>query len=84
MTDSSLLQTLDYELVVESAAMDAIQLLASLGGTSGLWAGLSIVTFVEILELLFGEFSDYFVRKKCHCTSSSAVGDTPALRSTEL
>ncbi len=31
--------------------MDAVQLLTNLGGTMGLWAGISIVTFMEFLDL---------------------------------
>ncbi len=46
------LQSLDYELISETPAMDAVQLLSNLGGTTGLWAGVSIVTFMEFIDLL--------------------------------
>ncbi len=36
--------------------MDGMQLLTNLGGTTGLWAGTSIVTFMEFVELFFSAF----------------------------
>ncbi len=57
------LQTLDYEWISESPAMDAIQLLTNLGGTMSLWAGVSTVTFMEFIDLFFSSLFGCLVRR---------------------
>jgi hypothetical protein len=40
------------ELIVESATMELWDLLANIGGTMGLYAGMSLLTLVEITEII--------------------------------
>jgi hypothetical protein len=39
-------------MIVESATMDIWTLLANIGGTMGLYAGMSLLTIVEITEIV--------------------------------
>jgi hypothetical protein len=44
--------TLSYELVVESAKMNLVELIASIGGNLSLFMGVSIFTLFEVVEIL--------------------------------
>ncbi len=44
-------QELNYETIVEQAALDVWDLLATIGGTLGLYVGVSFLTVGEFFEL---------------------------------
>jgi hypothetical protein len=43
--------SLSYTLISESAAMDVVALLSNIGGTMGLFLGVSVLTFMELFEI---------------------------------
>ena len=45
-------ETMAYTVITEKTTMDIVSLLSSIGGTLSLFLGLSILSFVEILEFL--------------------------------
>lgn len=45
----------------QSATMSAIDLLSALGGQSGLWIGISFLSIMEIIEVLYR-----LIRRECH------------------
>ncbi|UJR16178.1 hypothetical protein I4U23_003088 [Adineta vaga] len=55
------------EILTESAVYTWIDLISSIGGQTGLWIGISLIGFVELLELLYlllNRFSTYFLSTK--------------------
>jgi uncharacterized membrane protein len=44
--------SLSYTQITESVKMNKVSLLASIGGFMGMFLGMSLMTFIEILELL--------------------------------
>ena len=49
-------QSLSYTVSTESPTLDVIGLLAYIGGTLGLFLGISVLTFVEFVEIAFAFF----------------------------
>ena len=54
-------ETLSYALVTEAEKMDIVGLLAGIGGNLGLFLGVSIFSFCEIIEIVL---ELYFIRRK--------------------
>ena len=48
--------SLSYTLITESAAMDLVVLLSNIGGTMGLFLGVSVLTFMEFFEIFLVAF----------------------------
>jgi hypothetical protein len=48
---SVLYQSMSYTISTESPTLDVIGLLAYIGGTLGLFLGISVLTFVEFVEI---------------------------------
>jgi hypothetical protein len=44
--------SLSYTVTTESAAMDVVALLSNMGGTLGLFLGVSVLTAVELIEII--------------------------------
>jgi hypothetical protein len=44
--------TLSYTVLTESINMDVVALLSSIGGSLGLLLGLSLLSFIEVLEVV--------------------------------
>ena len=55
-------QSYDVESVVSSPKYDVSRLVASYGGVVGLFAGLSLLTALEVLELVVDLVCSFFVR----------------------
>ena len=55
---------LEYTLLIESPKTLPVDLFASIGGSLGLFIGLSIFSFFEILEVFFLAFYIVFFKKK--------------------
>ncbi|XP_052221907.1 acid-sensing ion channel 5-like [Dreissena polymorpha] len=47
------LKTLSYEVIKVSYAYEIVNLLSDIGGQLGLWAGFSVLSILEIVELVF-------------------------------
>ena len=45
-------KTLQYTLITESAKSSIVELFSNIGGTLGLFLGISLLSFVEIIELV--------------------------------
>ena len=64
-------------MVADMPAMTGSQLLADVGGLLGLWLGASILTLLEILEML-GNISLWLIKKieawKCRCRKNTVGG----------
>jgi hypothetical protein len=45
-------ETLSYTIITESSAINLFSLVSNLGGTIGLFLGMSLLSFIEILELI--------------------------------
>ncbi|XP_021340130.1 acid-sensing ion channel 1-like [Mizuhopecten yessoensis] len=45
-------EDVNYEVITESAKYDEFQLLSNIGGTLGLFVGASVLSFVEIIQML--------------------------------
>lgn len=54
-------KTLAYTEIEESPALDVITLLSNIGGVAGLFTGISVLSFVEIIEILM---KIYYVYKE--------------------
>lgn len=68
--ESMVLVNVNYETMVttvirETPAMPLPTLLGNLGGQLGLFLGMSVLSFVELFEMLFILVWEYFVRKFC-------------------
>jgi len=46
-------ETLSYSYIRENAVMSVVDLLASIGGQMGLFLGISVLSFIEIFEIIF-------------------------------
>ncbi|CAK5098825.1 unnamed protein product [Meloidogyne enterolobii] len=57
----------NYQTLTESAAYSMTSLIADLGGLSGLWIGISIVSILEVVQLIC-----YMVRRMMHHKESSS------------
>ncbi|XP_033759430.1 acid-sensing ion channel 4-A-like [Pecten maximus] len=49
-------EDVNYEVITESAKYDEFQVLASVGGTLGLFVGASVLSFVEIIQVILEVF----------------------------
>ena len=56
--------SLTYTEMTESVSMNAVSLLSSIGGFMGMFLGMSIMTLVEILEVLIKFFYSIVFEKK--------------------
>ncbi|KAI1727475.1 amiloride-sensitive sodium channel domain-containing protein [Ditylenchus destructor] len=63
-------EELNYETLIESPAYTFLSLLADLGGVFGLWIGISVVSVVELVQLLNICLQAYYVKRKPSSTSS--------------
>jgi hypothetical protein len=55
--------SMTYTKVIEQPALPFIELLANIGGLAGLFLGISILSFVELVEI-FVEVSIYFIQRR--------------------
>lgn len=53
---------LKYTYISETAAIDSASLVSNIGGTLGLFLGMSILSFVEVIELVIELF--YYIYNK--------------------
>ena len=52
--------TLSYTVLTESINMDIVALLSSIGGSLGLLLGLSLLSFIEVLEVVVETMFIYY------------------------
>ena len=52
--------TLSYTVLTESINMDVVALLSSIGGSLGLLLGLSLLSFIEVLEVVVETMFIYY------------------------
>jgi len=45
-------EELNYEVISEEASYELVNFVSDLGGSLGLWIGMSVLSFAEIFELL--------------------------------
>ncbi|WAR23024.1 ASI1B-like protein, partial [Mya arenaria] len=57
-------EDLNFNNVTEEPQIEIQQFLSDVGGAFGLWIGLSILSFLEVVQLLV-ELCNYFVAKTC-------------------
>ena len=57
-------ESLTYTLSEESVSMNLVGLFASIGGFMGSFLGMSLMTLVELLEIIIKFFFQYFYLKK--------------------
>ena len=55
-------ENFDYEYIWESESMQLVSVIANIGGTLGLFLGVSVLSFCEIFEILFEYF--FFLKSK--------------------
>jgi hypothetical protein len=55
--------SMTYTKVVEQPELSFVELLANVGGLAGLFLGISLLSFVELIEI-FAELSIYFFKKR--------------------
>lgn len=69
-----------YQLIKEDPYWDAVLLLSNFGGSLGLFVGMSILTFVELIELAFQfvQFTvlDHLNRRKIKAKANKASENT--------
>ncbi|XP_052217779.1 degenerin-like protein asic-2 isoform X2 [Dreissena polymorpha] len=63
------LKTLSYEVIKESYAYEIVNFVSDIGGQLGLWAGFSVLSILEIMELVF-----LLVTKKDNQTGPEKTG----------
>ncbi|KAL7071408.1 hypothetical protein ACQ4LE_009146 [Meloidogyne hapla] len=77
----------NYQTLTESAAYSMTSLIADLGGLSGLWIGISIVSILEVVQLIWF-CMEYIHKKKVargieyspdHSEPSGKTGSTPSI-----
>ena len=54
-------QTIIVQNSTQSATISSIDLLSNLGGQSGLWIGISFLSVMELIEILYR-----LIRRECH------------------
>ena len=62
--------SLSYTQIEEMVNIEFVDLMANIGGTLGLFLGISVLTFVEVFELIFQIISSYLKRNKVESFSS--------------
>lgn len=58
-------ETLNYEEIEEKPLTDSFQFLASIGGALGLWVGLSVLSFCEVVQLVVKILDFMFCPQRC-------------------
>ena len=53
-------ESLSYTITTETSAMDIVALLSNIGGTLGLFLGVSVLTVVELVDILLQDFLIFF------------------------
>ncbi|CAF0936619.1 unnamed protein product [Brachionus calyciflorus] len=57
-------ETLNYEKITEKERIDFVDLLSNIGGIAGLFLGISFLSLVEIIEIVFQVLDSYIHRTK--------------------
>ena len=60
-------ESLTFTEMTESASMDFVSLISSIGGFMGMFLGMSVMTLVEILEIIFKFFYSFIFAKNKFC-----------------
>nr|XP_006818945.1 PREDICTED: acid-sensing ion channel 2-like [Saccoglossus kowalevskii] len=66
-------QDLNYEGITQSIAYTEESLASDLGGQVGLWIGISFLTLIEFIELVYDLFKLWIRRLCCMATKNTGV-----------